>query len=256
MKRYKITKFDGKNYLEEIEYNQPKSDISIWRHIEGGKLLNIQTGEIKDIKTKIEDCRSDKSTNRSLRNINLLIQNNFNAEKETTYSIDFTYRKQPENYDEFQKDLTKLKRRLKRIDQNVKLIIVKEKGKSNNFHGHMIISHIYLTKDSFKRIWGLGDQICFQIINSNEDLIYKSIYLTNVADEYAKSFIKKVNARTFPPHKKLFMKTSNLIMPESITSDKPVDRSNTTTILLTPESKYRKTKIKFETFKYNDDIAA
>ena len=247
------TNFIGKNFTEEIEYEKPKEDISKWRHIGDGMLMNIETGEVKEIKPKTDEFRSDRSTSRSLRKINHLIFQNFFPECETVYSIDFTYAKQPENYEQFQKDLTKLKRRLQRIDPDVRLIIVKEKGCSDNYHGHMIATHIYLTKESFTHIWGLGSQIEFKIINSNEDLLYKSIYLTNIAKEYAKSYVKRINARTFPAHKKLYMATKNLRMPESVTSEKPLDRTNTTTVLSTPDLKYRRTRIKFETFKYNDD---
>lgn len=253
MYNFKLTKFEGKNCFEEVEYPKPKNEISAWRNIGNNQSKNIITGEIRDFNPKSLSIRSLKSTIKSLRTINLLILNNFNPDNEIVYSIDFTYRTQPKDYDAYQKDLTKLKRKLKKIRNDVKLIIVKEIGKSNNYHGHMIISNIFLNKEIFKTLWKLGDQIKFQRIVSNEDLIFKSIYLTNIADEYEKSYIKKINGQNFPAKKRLYMKTKNIVMPESITSDIPLDRTGTTTIIKTPDEKSKRTKIKFETFKF--DIA-
>lgn len=251
MYNYKLTKFGNKNYFQEIEYPKPKNDINSWRNIGNSKIKNIRTGEIRELKHKKVNIRNYKSTQKSLQKINLLILNNFDPDVEIVYSIDFTYRKQPENYDRFQKDLTSLKRKLKKISNDVKLIIVKETGKSNNYHAHMIISNIFLNKEIFKTIWKLGDQIKFQIIRTNEDLIFKSSYLTDIAKEYEKSFIKRINSQNFPPHKKLYMTTSNLIMPKSFVSELPLDRTGTETVLKTPEEKSKRTKIKFETFKFN-----
>lgn len=250
MKNYKLTKFENKNCFQEIEYPKPKNNINMWRNIGNSKIQNVCTGEIREFKPKNTNTRNYKSTQKSLQKINLLILNNFDPDYEIVYSIDFTYRQQPENYERFQKDLASLKRKLKRISNDVKMIIVKEIGKSHNYHAHMIISNIFLNKEIFKTIWKLGDQIKFERVLTNNDLIFKASYLTNIAKEYEKSFIKRINSQNFPPHKKLYMTTSNLKMPKSIVSEIPLDRTGTKTILITPEEKSKITKIKFETFKF------
>lgn len=251
MRKYKHIKYPNSNIVEEIEYNEPEHSIKDWIKIDGGSMINVNTGEKKDaIKKSKNKSENVESARASLLKANELIKFNFLQDVPNVYSIELTYAITQYDYNEFQKDLTLFLKKLKRLSANVKYVVIKETSANGGFHSHLILSKIKLTEYEVRKKWGHGE-IYFSLLKSNKDLLYKASYLTNITGYSEKAKEKRYRLFNFPTNKHLYIASKNLKKP--IFKKGPAHHKCKKIIFETPDKKIKKTGTKYTTFK--TDIA-
>ncbi len=154
--------YPGTNIVEVIHFkeNEPINFIKI----PGGKMLNPTTGETRDYKPSSTKDQCLESTRITLLHASELIKYNF-LRYDTVYSVELTFRDAPRNYDEFQTSLRNFTRRMRRYDEDIKYIIIKEAGSDGKFHAHAIIWSPELTEEIIRQKWKYGDQVNFAEIH-------------------------------------------------------------------------------------------
>lgn len=249
---YNIYKeYAGGTVFEEVSANKKVTQLSDWRKVSGGQMVNIYTGEVKDIirsETKGDNLRSVAISLNKGKDYAL---NNF-CNKKKVYSIDFTYSYEQKWYDKFTADLKKLVKNIQKINKDVKIIIFKEVNQNGVYHGHMLLTDADITEAMFRELWTEGDEIKFSIMKSDRDVIRKVDYLTNISGNNRKSMKKRNAYKNFPSNKRLYYKTSNLDTNIKITNGK-LDKTNLETVLKTPDEKASKTGISYGTYIKPDD---
>lgn len=212
-------------------------------------MRDTATGEIKEFKPSENKGKNIKSAAVTLLRANELIKNNFLEYLETdkVYSIELTFSVQPKTYDEFNKCVKNFIRKLRRMNKDVKYMIIKEKGQNGGYHAHAIIAEIELTKEVVQKKWKYGQQIEFKIPRTEEDLLYKASYLTNITGDSESAQCKKENLINFPARKHMYFASKNLEPPEF--KDGEPSQEIEKIIFETPEKKRRRLKGGYKTYK-------
>lgn len=210
-------------------------------------MIDKETGEIIEFKPSVNKGQNKKSVAATLLNINEYIKNNFleYLGTDNIYSIDLTFSVQPKTYDEFNNCIKNFTRKLRRKNKDVKYIIIKEIGNNGGYHAHAIIAEIELTKEIVQKKWTYGLQIKFQIPKTEEDLLYKASYLTNITGDSKAAKSKRQNLIYFPSGKHLYLASRNLDPPVFI--DGEPNQKIEKVILETPENKRKKFKGGYKT---------
>ena len=249
---YNIYKeYAGGTVFEEVSANKNVTQISDWRKVSDGQMVNIFTGEVKDIKKSETKGDNLRSVAISLNKGKDYALNNFCNKKEV-YSIDFTYSYEQKWYEKFSSDIKKLVKEIQKINKDAKIIIFKEVNQNGVYHGHMLLTDAYITEAMFREFWTDGDEIKFSIMTKDIDVIRKINYLTNISGNTKKSLKKRNAYKNFPSNKRLYYKTSSLDTNIKITNGK-LDKTNLETVLKTPDEKASKTGISYGTYIKPDD---
>lgn len=210
-------------------------------------MINTETGEIIQFKPSVNKSQNIKSVAATLLHANELIKNNFLEYLGTDkiYSVDLTFSVQPNTYDEFNTCVKYFIRKLRRISKDLKYIFFKETGEDGKYHAHAIIAEIELTKEIVQEKWVYGQQIEFQIPQTDEDLLYKASYLTNITGDSDSAKRKKENLIHFPARKRMYFSSKNIKPPE-FKKGKPKEKIEKV-ILETPEYKRKRLKGGYKT---------
>lgn len=212
-------------------------------------MLDKETRKITEFKPSENKGQNKKSVASTLLRINEYIKNNFLEYLGTdkVYSVDLTFSVQPKTYNEFNNCLKNFIRKLRRMNKDVKYIIIKEIGDNGGYHAHAIIAEIELTKEIVQKKWTYGQQIKFKIPKTDEDLLYKASYLTNITGDSKAAKRKSQNQIYFPAKKHLYFYSKNLEPP--VFTDGEPNQKIEKIIFETPENKRKRLKGGYKTCK-------
>ena len=209
------------------------------------KIKKKKTGEVRPYNRPVTKSQCLESARVSLLHANELIKYNF-LRYDKVYSVDLTFSKPLESYEEFHMCIKNYTRRLKRMYKEIKYVFVKEVGVSGRFHTHAIMWAPNLSESVIRSKWKYGEQVCVQVLKTNDDLIYKASYLTNITGFSESACKKRNNLIYFPAYKHLYLASKNLEKPKFKKGkpNVPVKR----TIFETPEEKIIKFGASYHTF--------
>lgn len=246
MKTIKTIEYDDSNIMQTVETNEPKNSIGRFRREGEDTMTDINTGEKVRRNKSPNKRKAIKSVRHSMRYAYDVLKNNF-LKYDKVYSIDATFAENPKSYEEYMRKLNNFTKRLRHRDENVKYMIFKEIGSRGRYHAHIIIADMEMTKPLFQSLWGYGQKMAFNIMETEEDILYKGMYLTNYSGDSDISLEKLDNLTGFPIDKHLYISSKNLKKPE-YTKGEP-DLTDCETIFETPDSKANRLNFKMTTYK-------
>lgn len=229
------------NHIIEVQYMQRMNRNARIKKLDKDRYLNINTGEVKDIKHIENRSESFNSLRQSFKKLRYLINNNFTG-KGNELHVTLTYAENMTDTVRLYRDNDKFMKRLRYKYKNISSIDylnVIEPQERGAWHNHLLLrfndlDKIYIPNDEMAKIWGHG----FVTIRSLKEVdnigAYLSAYLTDIeltednikklagtdyrvitkqVDGQEKRFVKGGRLHLYPPGINLYRKSAGIKFP-------------------------------------------
>ena len=213
---------DGKNYnirkSEIVKVIKYKNDVEIndikiksnpfanMKRINKREYVLRDTGEIK--KYKLNRTKDVRLLKRSMKNLRMLLRNNFTGEKNELF-ITLTSNTEIKYIKEIKEKTKKFFKRLKKEYNDLEYIAVFERNESEtSFHVHMLVKamnhkNLYIPNSHIEELWGEGftktsriiDKVNYNEINETYKFEYRDSIVENFGIDRVINYLTKIESK-------------------------------------------------------------
>ena len=216
----KVTEYLNKKELKIKNSSNQNNHLKNFVRLNKEEYLNKKTGEI--LKYAVNEKRTKRAINNSMKKLNELLKNNFNGDKNEAF-LTLTYEGVESDFDNAVKDMGNFWKKLKKEFQDLEYVAVIEEQKRKSWHIHMLLKNmrhksIYIPEEEIKRLWKKGNVSISKITKRG---IKNALYEEEMSD-YAEEPIEKVirymcklkSKENTPKSKKMYYKSRGMKFPK------------------------------------------
>lgn len=203
--------------------------IGNYRKISKDRIVNIDTGEIIDVKHAKTRADQMQVIRRSIRKLRMIINANFFGEDNELF-ITLTYAENMTDLKRLYKDFNKFVKRLKYRykDYGFEYIAVPEPQLRGAWHLHLLLKamnkgYLYISNDEIAELWSHGFTKTERLKGVDNIGAYVSSYLTNIYNEDTGTKAKGARLYLYPVGMNLYRCSRGIKRPEIVVGDIGLD---------------------------------
>jgi hypothetical protein len=217
-----------KNYIcghvvESVEVLFLPAMVDKYRKLDKNRMVDIETGEIIDVKHAKTRAEQTESLRRSIRNLRMVINANFFGESNELF-ITLTYAENMQDLKKLYRDFEVFYKRLKRKYKGYgfEYIAVPEPQLRGSWHLHVLLKamdkeYLYIPNNEvIAELWGQGFTKTERLKEVDNVGAYVSSYLTNLYDEDTGVKSKGARLYLYPTGMRLYRCSRGIKKPETV----------------------------------------
>lgn len=215
-------------YKNDVEINDIKIKSNPFKNM---KRINKREYELRDTgevrKYKLNTTKDVKLLKRSMKNLRMLLRNNFTGEKNELF-ITLTTNREIRNIKEIKGKTKDFFEKLKKEYDDLKYIAVFERNENEtSFHVHMVVKainhkNLYIPNSHIEELWGEGftktsriiDKVNYNEINETSKFGYRDSIVENFGIDRVINYLTKIESKgDFKTGERMYLRSQNVRKP-------------------------------------------